>query len=102
MPIMARGAWRRGDLPFWSHLRPEHKQKVRSNSYLNGLRIDDCRRIFQSDMPGSKVAALCDAQDADRQELRYLRSQGELKVYSDEELLTVTAEADLLRTPLRH
>jgi SAM-dependent methyltransferase len=83
----------RAALPFWAHLRPEHHQEVRSNSYLNRLRLADWLRIFESKMPGSKVLPLCDAGSVERQELSKLRSQGQLMNYSDEELLTVTLEA---------
>jgi SAM-dependent methyltransferase len=82
----------RGGLPFWAHLRPEYEQDVRPNSYLNKLTLADWRQLFEARMPGSKVTALCDAGDLDRQELRNLRSQGQLALYSDEELLTVTLE----------
>ena len=84
----------RGELPFWAHLRPQYEQDVRTNTYLNKLRLADWMEIFQSEMPGSEVAALCDAMDIERQELWKLRSQGQLKNYSDEELLTVTVEVN--------
>jgi len=79
-------AGQRGDLPYWAHLRPEHEHKIRPNSYVNRLRLADWVRIFQSDMPGCKVEALCDASELFRRELSKLRSQGELMDYSDEEL----------------
>jgi SAM-dependent methyltransferase len=82
----------REQLPYWAHLRPEHVQDVRSNSYLNRLLLADWKRIFRSVMPGSEVAALCDAGEKDRQELRKLRLDGQLAAYSDEELLTPTVE----------
>jgi ubiquinone/menaquinone biosynthesis C-methylase UbiE len=82
----------RGELPFWAHLRPEHEQSVRSNSYLNKLRLADWKTMFESIMPGSEVTALCDAGDTERQELHELRSQGQLTNYSDDELLTVTLQ----------
>jgi SAM-dependent methyltransferase len=90
----------RGELPFWAHLRPEHEHDVRSNTYLNKLRLADWMRIFESEMPGSEVAPLCDAGDIERQELCKLRSQGHLKGYSDEELLSVTVEVNW-RKPLQ-
>jgi SAM-dependent methyltransferase len=93
-------AGRRGELPFWAHLRPEHEQAVRSNSYLNKLRLGDWRTIFHSRMPGSEVVALRDAQDLERQELQRLRFLGQLGDYSDEELLSVTVEVSW-RKPLQ-
>jgi SAM-dependent methyltransferase len=89
----------RGTLPFWAHLRPEHEQDVRSNTYLNKLRLADWKRIFESEMPGSEVAALGDAGDTERQELRKLRSQRHLTGYSDEELLTATVEVGWRKPP---
>ena len=89
----------RGEFPFWAHLRPEHEHEVRSNSYLNRLRLADWIRIFQSEMPGSEVTPLCDAGDVERQELCKLRSQGQLMGYSDEELLTITLEVGWRKPP---
>jgi len=91
---------KRGRLPFWAHLRPGYEAAVRSNSYLNKLRLSDWRRMFQDMMPGSVVTASCDAGEADRQELSKLRSQGELANYSDEELLSVTIDVSW-RKPLQ-
>jgi SAM-dependent methyltransferase len=90
---------KRGGLPFWAHLRPEHENAVRSNSYLNRLRLADWKQMFHSSMPDCKVDALCDAQDLERQELSKLRSKGQLRTYSDEELLSVTVEVSW-RKPL--
>jgi len=92
---------RRGGLPFWAHLRPELGQQVRSNAYLNRLRLDDWVRLFESRMPGSTVIALCNAPPADRVELAKLRSAGQLSNYSDEELLSVGVDA-WWRKPFRH
>jgi SAM-dependent methyltransferase len=94
-------AGKRGELPFWAHLRPEHQNAVMSNSYLNKLRLADWRDILQSRMPGSEVVALRDAQDLERQELQRLRSLGHLAAYSDEELLSVTVEVGW-RKPSKH
>jgi len=52
---------RRGGLPFWTHLRPEFGQQVRSNAYLNRLQLDDWVRLFESRMHGCAVVALCNA-----------------------------------------
>ena len=93
-------AGQRGDLPYWAHLRPEHEHKIRPNSYVNRLRFADWVRIFQSDMPGCKVEALCDASKLFRLELSKLRSQGELMDYSDEELFAHGVQA-IWRKPLQ-
>jgi SAM-dependent methyltransferase len=85
-------AGQRDGLPFWAHLRPEHEQEVKSNTYINKLRLDDWKRIFHSAMPGAEVLPLCDAGDIDREQLRKLRSEGHLEAYSDEELLSITVD----------
>ena len=92
---------RREDLPYWAHLRPEYEHLVRSNSYLNKLRLSDWARIFQAELPGSALDAKCDAGERDRLELTKLRSRGQLNGYTDEELLTYTLRATW-RKPLRN
>lgn len=82
----------RGDIPPWSHLRPQHQSLVHPNSYLNKLSLSAWQELFQSEMPGSQVFASCDAGDEARKILNDLRAKGELENYSDEELLTVTLE----------
>jgi SAM-dependent methyltransferase len=82
----------REDLPLWSHLRPQYQSLVHPNSYLNKLNLTDWQQLFQSEMPGSQVFASCDAGGEARKALHNLRAKGELKNYSDEELLTVTLE----------
>jgi SAM-dependent methyltransferase len=84
---------RRGGLPFWAHLRPEFGRQVRSNAYLNRLRLDDWVRLFESRMHRCAVVALCNAPTIDREELARLRSDGQLSNYSDEELLSVGVDA---------
>jgi SAM-dependent methyltransferase len=83
----------REDLPYWAHLRPQCQHLVKSNSYLNKLRLKDWKRLFHDRLPGSFVNATQDAGDVDRSQLLSLRTEKELKEYSDEELLTVTLEA---------
>lgn len=83
---------KRAALPYWAHLQAEYRDSVISNSYLNRLRLDDWKRLFELSMPGSVVHPTCDAGALDQEELRRLRSQGKLMSYSDEELLTVTLE----------
>jgi hypothetical protein len=89
----------RGKLPFWSHLRAEHVQAVRPNSFLNKLRLAEWRRIFESTLLGCDVVACQDAGNEDKCELAKIRAQGALPEYSDEELLTVTLKA-MWRKPL--
>ena len=80
----------RGALPFWAHLRPECEAAVRANSYLNKMRLSEWVSVFQSLMPGSTVEPMCDSNELLNRELRHLRAQGQLKQYSDAELLSVT------------
>ena len=93
-------AGQRGDLPYWAHLRPEHERKIRPNSYVNRLRLAHWVRIFQSNMPGCRVEAVCcDTSELSRLELSKLRSQGELMDYSDDELLAYGVNAVWRKPP---
>jgi len=85
-------AGRRAQIPYWSHLRPEHRHLIHENTYLNRLRIAEWRRIFSEELPGSVVHAHNDADAVTRKELSALRAQDQLSSYSDEELLSVTVE----------
>lgn len=84
---------RRGDLPFWSHLRPQFRPRVRENTYLNRLRLADWRAIFDAELPGSALTARCDAPDDARAALPSIRAAGELDTFTDEELLSNTLDA---------
>jgi SAM-dependent methyltransferase len=80
-------AGRREDLPYWSHLRPQHIGKVRSNAYLNKLRLADWRDLFCS-LPNVWLRTIEDDLPDLRSELARLRRAGELRDYPEEELLT--------------
>jgi len=82
-------AGRRDELPFWSHLRPEHSSKVRSNAYLNKIRLADWRELFRCKAPSVSLRTVEDQNPHVRAELARLRRDGELSNYTDEELLTV-------------
>lgn len=82
----------RDDLPYWAHLRPDHEKKVRSNTFLNKLRLADWERVFESELPGCCVRALEDSGNREREELRRLQDRGELRDYSVKELLSATVE----------
>ena len=81
-------AGRREDLPYWSHLRPEHLGKVRSNAYLNKLRLAEWRDLFRSKLPDVWLRVVEDDNPNTRSELVRLKQAGELGDYSEEELLT--------------
>lgn len=84
---------RRGDLPFWAHLRPQHAGKVRSNAYLNEVRLADWRRLFLEKLPGVHLLTEADTKPGIADELARLRLAGELGGFTDEELLTVEVVA---------
>jgi SAM-dependent methyltransferase len=72
----------------WPHLRPKLQSRVHpSNVYLNGLRVDEWKRLFVSRMPeaGFMVVPTDDLSAISR--LQNLRMAGELGDYTDEELL---------------
>ncbi|QRK10414.1 class I SAM-dependent methyltransferase [Archangium violaceum] len=75
------------DLPYWPHLRPAHRDAVKPNCYVNEIRMDEWKRMFEETMPG--VRFVYERQDELAPALRELREKGELAGYSDDELLTV-------------
>lgn len=79
----------RRDLPWWSHLRPQHRDKVRSNTYLNGVRLDEWKRLFGDQWPGVQFRYHQDETPGLSGHLAEIRQGGELTDYSDEELLTM-------------
>jgi SAM-dependent methyltransferase len=85
--LRIRGEFRDGDMPYWPHLRSQHRDKVQAFAYINKLSLDDWRRVFSSELPGVNFA-----HDMDRghlpEMLAKLRADGELAGYTDEELLT--------------
>ena len=77
----------RSKIPYWAHLRPQHRHKVGASAYLNGLRLDEWREVFVKKMPGVRFECrMTDNAKLDAA-LRELRARGELSGYTDEELL---------------
>lgn len=79
-------------LPYWAHLRPQHKDLMQPNAYLNEVRLPEWHKMFESKMP--EVAFDYDYDMGEKgetlkQEMVKLRNAGELTEYSDEELLSV-------------
>jgi hypothetical protein len=74
-------------MPYWPHLRSQHRDRVQAFAYINKLSLDDWRRVFSTELPGVNFA-----HDMDRghlpEVLGKLRADGELTGYTDEELLT--------------
>jgi SAM-dependent methyltransferase len=79
------------ELPPWPHLRPEYNGLVHQSGYLNKLRLDDWRRLFEDAMPGSTLVV----EPSDSRELKahvnQLRAEGSLLDYTLEELLATNA-----------
>lgn len=73
--------------PYWPHLRPDHRDAVRPNCYVNEVRLGEWKQMFQETMPG--VRFIHERQEELLPHLRELKAQGELADYSEEELLTV-------------
>lgn len=85
---------KREDLPFWSHLREQHRHKVIENTYLNRLRLHEWRTVFERALPGARVQPQLDnSSEEKRLELAQCRRNGELADFSDEELLSATVKA---------
>lgn len=78
----------RDEIPYWSHLRPEHAHKVQANSYLNKLRLAEYREKFERHWPGLQEELVQDPSPEAHAELKALRARGELAEFSDEELLS--------------
>ncbi|HZO87426.1 MAG TPA: class I SAM-dependent methyltransferase [Chthonomonadaceae bacterium] len=78
--------------PYWAHLRPQHREKVQPNAYLNELRLAEWHRLFQEHMPGVQFETDGFHQELHERlsaELSRIRANGELQDYADEELLSV-------------
>ncbi|ATB27211.1 class I SAM-dependent methyltransferase [Melittangium boletus] len=73
--------------PYWPHLRPGYREAERPSCYVNEVRLDEWKRLFQAAMPGTRF--IHERQEALRFALEGLKAQGELADYSEEELLTV-------------
>jgi SAM-dependent methyltransferase len=81
-------ASQRVEIPFWAHLRPEHRAKAKPCAYINELRVSRYREIFTSEL-GQCAIATTPQPHHERlvEQLSILRAAGELDGYSDEELL---------------
>lgn len=73
-------------LPYWSHLRNEHLDKVETNSYLNKWRASKFITAFQDAWVGSESKFLSENRDL-KVPLQQLKQKGELGEYHDQELL---------------
>jgi SAM-dependent methyltransferase len=73
--------------PFWPHLRREHRDTVSPSAFLNKLTFLDWKRLFDKVMPGAVFAH--ERHDELALSLSELRAKGELREYSDDDLLTL-------------
>ncbi len=86
--------------PYWPHLRPHYAASVHPSAYLNEVRYDEWKAMFERVMPG--VVFEHERQDDDlAAPLRELRAAGELTDYSDDELLTLNL-IGIWSKPLEH
>lgn len=76
------------EVGLWAHLRPECAGAVRSNAYLNKIRLGQWQEIFQSGMPGAQLILNPAHRKGDADDARRLQARGELMDYSLDELLT--------------
>lgn len=90
-------AGRRSSIPSWAHLRPQFRDRVQPNSYLNEIRLDRWRALFSAHWPGVTFRLRHDRDPTRASQLRTLRSAGELDAYADEELLSVDLVADWVK-----
>jgi SAM-dependent methyltransferase len=70
---------------YWPHLRESARHTVQNSAYLNELTLAQWYDLVHRVFPGADVEFERD--DRYRDELARLRSQGELRDYSDDELL---------------
>jgi SAM-dependent methyltransferase len=86
--IMAKGE---PQPPYWPHLRPPLHHTIHPSTYLNELRLNDWRDLFEGAMPG--VQFVHERQDELAEPLREIQAKGELQGFSAEELLTLNLVA---------
>lgn len=80
---------RREKIPLWAHLRPNHKDQVCPNAYLNEIRLADWERIFQKEIPNVEFDYIMDPAIDRRETIRQLQGMGELSEFTGDELMTV-------------
>lgn len=88
----------RESIPLWSHLRPDHKDQVRPNAYLNEIRLADWERIFRKAIPGVEFDYIMDTTAGRREAIAQLQEKGELSDYTADELMTVELVAVWTKT----
>lgn len=71
----------------WPHLRGNCKNRITTNTYVNKVRLNDWRRLFEAGMPEAEFVFNRTSRRDARADAEALMSQGELADYSLEELL---------------
>lgn len=79
---------RRNEIEDWKHLRSEYAGLVKPNAYVNKLRLHEWQKLFDKSMPDSEFILTPSRRKGIEDDLCSLISNGELKDYSKEELLT--------------
>jgi SAM-dependent methyltransferase len=82
----------RADIPLWAHLRPQQKHTVIESCYMNEWSLAKWRELFDRVCPGGEAILDNHHEPYGAQlenELKTLRSTGELTSYTDEDLLSV-------------
>jgi SAM-dependent methyltransferase len=78
----------RSDFPYWCHLRPQLAHLVKSNAYLNRLRISQWKTIIEQEQPGAEIVNI--KSDPRLVSILFkLQADGELHDFSADELTTV-------------
>jgi SAM-dependent methyltransferase len=77
-----------GEAGHWAHLRRTRDGQVQTNAYLNKLRLQEWRELFERHMAGARLTLNQTRRPDAEAEARALVASGELEQYSLEELLT--------------
>jgi len=91
---------RRNEIEGWPHLRPHLDHTVRSNAWLNRLRLEEWKTLFSARMPEVEFILNGPNDPSLESQARTLQQQGELSDYTLEELLTSELLA-LWKKPLK-
>jgi SAM-dependent methyltransferase len=78
---------RRSEVRWWPHLRPQLQAGIAANAFLNKLRLDQWRDLFQARMPGVEFDLRMRPEPELQSAARALQEKGELAGYSLTELL---------------
>lgn len=76
-----------GNILRWPHLRSPYADRVIPNAYLNRIRLDAWRKLFEAKMPGAEFILNRSSRSGAAQDAQTLINQGDLAGYSLEELL---------------